>query len=96
MIHIHSRGYKDDTHTEQRIHRGYTYSAEYIYTEDIQRIHIQSREQKYRGYIVHLQSRGHKYIAEDTQYIYRAEDTNTLQRTCIQSRGHKYIAEDTH
>jgi hypothetical protein len=37
-IHKQSRIYTEDTHTEHRIHRGYTYRAEYT-----QRIHIQSR-----------------------------------------------------
>ncbi len=54
MIHMRSRGFTEDTHTEQRIHRGYTYRTEDIHTE--QRIHrgyIQSRV-----YTIHLQSRG--------------------------------------
>ncbi len=74
MIHMQSRGYTEDTRTEQSIHR--------------QRIHIQSRGYTYTAEDTHTERR-HKYIAEYTQYTLhiqrRAEDGTEQRQT--QSRG---------
>ncbi len=56
----------EDTHTEQRKYSGYTYRAE--------------NSKHSRGYTLHKQSRGHKYIAEDTHYTFRAEHADVEQR----------------
>ncbi len=81
---MQSKGYREDTHKDQRIHGGYTYRA-----EDTQRIHIQIR-----GYTgdAHTEKRIHRGYTYNAEYIY-TEDTHIEQRIHIQSRGY---TEDTY
>ncbi len=56
-IHIQSRGYTEDTHTQQMIQRGCTYKAEDTHTE--QRIHRGYTYKAEETQRIHIQSRGY-------------------------------------